>query len=337
LKKTASALNYYPLINLRKQSFMSSRHVKLLILGSGPAGYSAAVYAARANLNPVLITGIAQGGQLMTTTEVDNWPADNEGVQGPELMERFQKHAERFNTEMIFDHIHTTHLNEKPIRLVGDNGEYTCDALIIATGASAKYLGIPSEEKFSGKGVSACATCDGFFYKNQEVAVIGGGNTAVEEALYLANIASKVTLVHRRDKFKAEAILVDKLMARVAEGKIILETFSTLDEVLGDNSGVTGMRIKNVNDNTTKEIALKGVFIAIGHSPNTQIFEGQLEMEGGYIVTESGRKGNFTATSVPGVFAAGDVQDHIYRQAVTSAGTGCMAALDAERYLDNLS
>ncbi len=316
---------------------MSSRHVKLLILGSGPAGYSAAVYAARANLNPVLITGIAQGGQLMTTTEVDNWPADNEGVQGPELMERFQKHAERFNTEMIFDHIHTTHLNEKPIRLVGDSGEYTCDALIIATGASAKYLGIPSEEKFSGKGVSACATCDGFFYKNQEVAVIGGGNTAVEEALYLANIASKVTLVHRRDKFKAEAILVDKLMARVAEGKIVLETFNTLDEVLGDDSGVTGMRIKNVNDNTTKEIALKGVFIAIGHSPNTQIFEGQLEMEGGYIVTESGRKGNFTATSVPGVFAAGDVQDHIYRQAVTSAGTGCMAALDAERYLDNLN
>ncbi len=315
---------------------MATRHVHLLILGSGPAGYSAAVYAARANLNPVLITGIAQGGQLMTTTEVDNWPADNEGVQGPELMERFQKHAERFNTEMIFDHIHTTHLNEKPIRLVGDSGEYTCDALIIATGASAKYLGIPSEEKFSGKGVSACATCDGFFYKNQEVAVIGGGNTAVEEALYLANIASKVTLVHRRDKFKAEAILVDKLMARVAEGKIVLETFHTLDEVLGDNSGVTGMRIKNVNDGSTKDIALKGVFIAIGHSPNTQIFDGQLEMEGGYIVTEAGRKGNFTATSVPGVFAAGDVQDHIYRQAVTSAGTGCMAALDAERYLDNL-
>jgi thioredoxin reductase (NADPH) len=315
---------------------MATRHVHLLILGSGPAGYSAAVYAARANLNPVLITGIAQGGQLMTTTEVDNWPADNEGVQGPELMERFQKHAERFNTEMIFDHIHTTHLNEKPIRLVGDSGEYTCDALIIATGASAKYLGIPSEEKFSGKGVSACATCDGFFYKNQEVAVIGGGNTAVEEALYLANIASKVTLVHRRDKFKAEAILVDKLMARVAEGKIVLETFNTLDEVLGDNTGVTGMRIKNVNDGSTKDIALKGVFIAIGHSPNTQIFDGQLEMEGGYIVTQMGRAGNATATSVPGVFAAGDVQDHIYRQAVTSAGTGCMAALDAERYLDNL-
>ena len=315
---------------------MSSRHQKLLILGSGPAGYSAAVYAARANLKPVLITGIAQGGQLMTTTDVDNWPADADGVQGPELMERFQKHAERFNTEMIFDHIHTTHLAEKPIRLVGDNGEYTCDALIIATGASAQYLGLPSEEAFSGKGVSACATCDGFFYKNQEVAVIGGGNTAVEEALYLANIASKVTLVHRRDKFKAEAILVDKLKARVAEGKIELALFNTLDEVLGDNTGVTGMRIKNANDGTTKEIDLKGVFIAIGHKPNTDIFAGQLEMEGGYIVTQAGRKGNATATSVPGVFAAGDVQDHIYRQAVTSAGTGCMAALDAERYLDNL-
>lgn len=315
---------------------MATRHAKLLILGSGPAGYSAAVYAARANLKPVLITGIAQGGQLMTTTEVDNWPADADGVQGPELMARFQKHAERFNTEMIFDHIHTTHLNDKPIRLVGDNGEYTCDALIIATGASAKYLGIPSEEKFSGKGVSACATCDGFFYRNQDVAVIGGGNTAVEEALYLANIASKVTLVHRRDKFKAEAILVDKLMARVAEGKVILETFSTLDEVLGDNTGVTGMRIKNVNDGSTKDIALQGVFIAIGHKPNTDIFEGQLDMEGGYIVTKMGRNGNATATSIPGVFAAGDVQDHIYRQAVTSAGTGCMAALDAERYLDHL-
>jgi len=313
---------------------MATRHVKLLILGSGPAGYSAAVYAARANLKPVLITGIAQGGQLMTTTEVDNWPADADGVQGPELMERFQKHAERFNTEMIFDHIHTTHLTEKPIRLVGDSSEYTCDALIIATGASAKYLGLPSEEAFSGKGVSACATCDGFFYRNQEVAVIGGGNTAVEEALYLANIASKVTLVHRRDKFKAEAILVDKLMARVAEGKIVLETFNTLDEVLGDNTGVTGMRIKNVNDGTTKDIALQGVFIAIGHKPNTDIFEGQLDMEGGYIITQMGRAGNATATSVPGVFAAGDVQDHIYRQAVTSAGSGCMAALDAERYLD---
>ena len=315
---------------------MSSKHAHLLILGSGPAGYSAAVYAARANLKPVLITGIAQGGQLMTTTDVDNWPADADGVQGPELMERFQKHAERFNTEMIFDHIHTTHLTEKPIRLVGDNGEYTCDALIIATGASAQYLGLPSEEAFSGKGVSACATCDGFFYKNQEVAVIGGGNTAVEEALYLANIASKVTLVHRRDKFKAEAILVDKLMARVAEGKIVLELFHTLDEVLGDNTGVTGMRLKNANDGSAKTIDLKGVFIAIGHKPNTDIFAGQLEMEGGYIVTQAGRVGNATATNIPGVFAAGDVQDHIYRQAVTSAGTGCMAALDAERYLTNL-
>ena len=315
---------------------MSSRHVHLLILGSGPAGYSAAVYAARANLNPVLITGIAQGGQLMTTTEVDNWPADANGVQGPELMERFQKHAERFNTEMIFDHIHTTHLTEKPIRLVGDNGEYTCDALIIATGASAQYLGLPSEEKFSGKGVSACATCDGFFYRNQEVAVIGGGNTAVEEALYLANIASKVTFVHRRDKFKAEAILVDKLMARVAEGKIELQTFHTLDEVLGDATGVTGMRIKDVNSGATKDIELKGVFIAIGHKPNTDIFADQLDMEGGYIVTQMGRAGNATATNIPGVFAAGDVQDHIYRQAVTSAGTGCMAALDAERYLTSL-
>ena len=315
---------------------MSTKHAHLLILGSGPAGYSAAVYAARANLKPVLITGIAQGGQLMTTTDVDNWPADADGVQGPELMERFQKHAERFNTEMIFDHIHTAKLTEKPIRLIGDAGEYTCDALIISTGASAKYLGIPSEEKFSGKGVSACATCDGFFYKNQEVAVVGGGSTAVEEALYLANITSKVTLVHRRDKFKAEAILVDKLMDRVKEGKIVLELFSTLDEVLGDNSGVTGMRIKHTQTGATKDIALKGVFIAIGHTPNTDIFAGQLEMENGYIVTEAGRKGNFTATSIPGVFAAGDVQDHVYRQAVTSAGTGCMAALDAERYLDNL-
>ncbi len=315
---------------------MATKHARLLILGSGPAGYSAAVYAARANLSPVLITGLAQGGQLMTTTEVDNWPADADGVMGPELMERFQKHAERFNTEMIFDHIHTTHLKEKPIRLVGDNGEYTCDALIIATGASAKYLGLPSEEAFAGKGVSACATCDGFFYRNQEVAVIGGGNTAVEETLYLANIASKVTLVHRRDKFKAEAILVDKLMERVKEGKVVLETFNTLDEVLGDNTGVTGMRLKDVNSSTTKDVPLKGVFIAIGHQPNTQIFEGQLDMEGGYIVTQAGRQGNFTATSVPGVFAAGDVQDHIYRQAVTSAGTGCMAALDAERYLTNL-
>lgn len=277
----------------------------------------------------------------MTTTEVDNWPADADGVQGPELMARFQKHAERFNTEMICDHIHTTHLAEKPIRLVGDNGEYTCDALIIATGASAQYLGLPSEEKFSGRGVSACATCDGFFYKNQEVAVIGGGNTAVEEALYLSNIASKVTLVHRRDKFKAEAILVDKVMARVAEGKIELALFNTLDEVLGDDSGVTGMRIKNSQEGTadfgkTRDIKLSGVFIAIGHKPNTDIFAGQLTMEGGYIITQAGRTGNATATNIPGVFAAGDVQDHIYRQAVTSAGTGCMAALDAERYLDSL-
>lgn len=313
---------------------MATKHARLLILGSGPAGYSAAVYAARANLKPVLITGIAQGGQLMTTTEVDNWPADADGVQGPELMARFQKHAERFNTEMIFDHIHTAKLKEKPIRLIGDAGEYTCDALIIATGASAQYLGLPSEEQFSGKGVSACATCDGFFYRNQEVAVIGGGNTAVEEALYLANIASKVTLVHRRDKFKAEAILVDKVMQRVKEGKIELQLHHVLDEVLGDDSGVTGMRIKNNQTGETKEIALKGVFIAIGHKPNTDIFAEELEMENGYIVTKGGREGNATATSIPGVFAAGDVQDHIYRQAVTSAGSGCMAALDAERYLD---
>jgi thioredoxin reductase (NADPH) len=314
---------------------MATKHARLLILGSGPAGYSAAVYAARANLKPVLVTGIAQGGQLMTTTEVDNWPADADGVQGPELMARFQKHAERFNTEMIFDHIHTAKLKEKPIRLIGDAGEYTCDALIIATGASAQYLGLPSEELFSGKGVSACATCDGFFYRNQEVAVIGGGNTAVEEALYLSNIASKVTLVHRRDKFKAEAILVDKVMQRVQEGKIELQLHHVLDEVLGDDSGVTGMRIKNNQTGETKEIALKGVFIAIGHKPNTDIFAEELEMENGYIITKGGREGNATATSIPGVFAAGDVQDHIYRQAVTSAGSGCMAALDAERYLDS--
>ena len=315
---------------------MSTRHEKLLILGSGPAGYSAAVYAARANLNPVLITGIAQGGQLMTTTDVDNWPADADGVQGPELMARFQKHAERFDTEMVFDHIHTTHLAETPIRLVGDAGEYTCDALIIATGATARYIGLPSEEAFMGKGVSACATCDGFFYRNKEVAVVGGGNTAVEEALYLANIASKVTLVHRRDSFRAEKILIDKMMDKVEAGKIELKLHATLDEVLGDDMGVTGMRLKNVKDGSTEEIALMGVFIAIGHKPNTDIFEGQLDMEGGYIVTHGGREGNATATSVAGVFAAGDVQDHIYRQAVTSAGTGCMAALDAERYLDSL-
>lgn len=311
-------------------------HIRLLILGSGPAGYTAAVYAARANLKPVIITGIAQGGQLMTTTEVDNWPADADGVLGPDLMARFERHATRFDTELVFDHIHTVHLQEKPMRLVGDSGEYTCDALIIATGASAKYLGLPSEAAFSGKGVSACATCDGFFYKNQPVAVIGGGNTAVEEALYLANIASKVTLVHRRDKFKAEAIMIDKLMSRVAEGKIELALDSTLDEVLGDTSGVTGMRIRSVKDSATRDIGLQGVFIAIGHQPNTQIFEGQLDMQGGYIVTRGGRDGNATATSIAGVFAAGDVQDHIYRQAVTSAGTGCMAALDAERYLDAL-
>ncbi|MCB1889039.1 MAG: thioredoxin-disulfide reductase [Rhodocyclaceae bacterium] len=315
---------------------METRHARLLILGSGPAGYTAAVYAARANLNPVLITGIAQGGQLMTTTEVDNWPADADGVMGPDLMARFLKHAERFNTEILFDHIHTTKLDEKPIRLIGDAGEYTCDALIIATGATAKYLGLPSEETFMGKGVSACATCDGFFYRNQEVAVVGGGNTAVEEALYLANIASKVTLVHRRDTFRAEKIMIDKLMEKVAAGKIELATDATLDEVLGDDSGVTGMRLRSTKDSSTRDIALRGVFIAIGHKPNTDIFEGQLEMEGGYIITHSGRAGNATATSVPGVFAAGDVQDHIYRQAVTSAGTGCMAALDAERYLDAL-
>jgi len=313
-----------------------TRHCRLLILGSGPAGYSAAVYAARANLKPVLITGMAQGGQLMTTTEVDNWPADADGVQGPELMARFEKHARRFDTEMIFDHIHTTKLAEKPIRLIGDQAEYTCDALIIATGASAQYLGLPSEEAFMGKGVSACATCDGFFYRNQKVAVVGGGNTAVEEALYLANIASHVYLVHRRNKFKAEKILVDKLYKKVEEGKMTLVLDSTLDEVLGDQSGVTGLRVKSVKNGETQDIATMGVFIAIGHKPNTDIFEGQLDMDGGYIKTRMGREGNATATSVEGVFAAGDVQDHIYRQAVTSAGTGCMAALDAERYLDSL-
>ncbi len=315
---------------------MTTKHARLLILGSGPAGYTAAVYAARANLNPVLITGLAQGGQLMTTTEVDNWPADADGVLGPDLMARFQKHAERFNTEMIFDHIHTVKLAEKPFRLIGDAGEYTCDALILATGATAKYIGLPSEEKFAGRGVSACATCDGFFYRNQDVAVIGGGNTAVEEALYLSNIARKVTVVHRRQTFRAEKILIDKMMEKVAAGKIELALDHTLDEVLGDQTGVTGMRIRSTADNSTRDIALQGVFIAIGHKPNTDIFEGQLEMEGGYIVTRGGRDGNATATSVPGVFAAGDVQDHIYRQAITSAGTGCMAALDAQRFLENL-
>ena len=313
-----------------------ARHSRLLILGSGPAGYTAAVYAARANLKPLLVTGLAQGGQLMTTTDVDNWPADADGVQGPDLMARFQKHAERFNTEIVFDHIHTAKLTQKPFTLIGDSGTYTCDALIIATGATAKYLGLPSEEAFSGRGVSACATCDGFFYKGQEVAVIGGGNTAVEEALYLANIASKVTLVHRRDKFRAEKIMIDKLMEKVRAGAIALEVDSTLDEVLGDASGVTGMRVKNVKTGATKETALSGVFIAIGHKPNTELFEGQLEMDKGYLVTQCGRMGNATQTSIPGVFAAGDVQDQIYKQAVTSAGTGCMAALDAEKYLDNL-
>ena len=314
----------------------TTRHSRLIVLGSGPAGYTAAVYAARANLKPLLITGLAQGGQLMTTTEVDNWPADPDGVQGPELMARFQKHAERFETEIVFDHIHTAKLQEKPLRLIGDAGEYTCDALIIATGASAQYLGLPSEEKFQGKGVSACATCDGFFYRNQAVAVVGGGNTAVEEALYLANIASHVTVIHRREKFKAEKIMQDKLFKKAEEGKVTILWNSTLDEVLGDDSGVTGLRVKNVADGSTQDVPVMGVFIAIGHKPNTDIFEGQLDMEGGYIATKMGRHGNATATSIPGVFAAGDVQDHIYRQACTSAGTGCMAALDAERYLDNL-
>ena len=314
----------------------AARHSRLIILGSGPAGYTAAVYAARANLKPLLITGLAQGGQLMTTTDVDNWPADADGVQGPDLMARFQKHAERFNTEIVFDHIHTAKLTQKPFTLVGDSGSYTCDALIIATGATAKYLGLPSEEAFSGRGVSACATCDGFFYKGQEVAVIGGGNTAVEEALYLANIAKKVTLVHRRDKFRAETIMIDKLMEKVRAGAIVLETDSTLDEVLGDASGVTGMRVKNVKTGATKDIALQGVFIAIGHKPNTELFVGQLDMDNGYLVTQCGRMGNATQTSLPGVYAAGDVADQIYKQAVTSAGTGCMAALDAEKYLDNL-
>ena len=316
---------------------MNTRHAPLLILGSGPAGYTAAVYAARANLKPVLITGLAQGGQLMTTTDVDNWPADADGVQGPELMERFQKHAELFHTEFIFDHIHTAKLTEKPMTLIGDAGTYTCDALIIATGASAQYLGLPSEEAFSGKGVSACATCDGFFYKNQPVAVIGGGNTAVEEALYLANIASHVTVVHRRDKFRAEKIMQDKLFEKERAGKVTIKWDSVLDEVLGDKTGVTGMRIRNVKSSATEDIVLQGVFIAIGHKPNTDLFAGQIAMEGGYIVTQGGNQGNATATSLPGVFAAGDVQDHIYRQAVTSAATGCQAALDAERYLDSLN
>ncbi len=313
---------------------MNNKHAKVLILGSGPAGYTAAVYAARANLNPVLVTGIAQGGQLMTTTEVDNWPADVHGVQGPELMQRFLEHAERFKTEIVFDHVNKVDFGKRPFTLTGDSGTYTCDALIIATGASAKYLGLPSEQEFMGKGVSACATCDGFFYRDQVTCVIGGGNTAVEEALYLSNIAKKVYLVHRRDKFRAEPILVDKVMQRVAEGKIELKLFKTLDQVLGDATGVTGVRLKDTTTGATEDVELKGCFIAIGHQPNTEIFQGQLEMKDGYILTKSGLNGFATMTTVPGVFAAGDVQDHIYRQAITSAGTGCMAALDAQRFLE---
>jgi thioredoxin reductase (NADPH) len=314
---------------------MSAKHSRLIILGSGPAGYTAAVYAARANLKPVLITGLAQGGQLMTTTDVDNWPADADGVMGPDLMARFQKHAERFETALVFDHIHTAHLRERPMRLVGDSGEYTCDALIIATGASARYLGLPSEEEYMGKGVSACATCDGFFYKAQDVVVIGGGNTAVEEALYLSNIAKHVTIVHRRDKFRAEAILVDRLMARTKEGGNMSVMWNhTLDEVLGDESGVTGVALKSTKNDEKQKLSVHGVFIAIGHTPNTQIFEGQVDMAGGYIKVKGGSEGSATSTSIPGVFAAGDVADHVYRQAVTSAGTGCMAALDAEAYLE---
>jgi len=316
---------------------MPTRHARLLILGSGPAGYSAAVYAARANLRPVLITGIAQGGQLMTTTDVDNWPADADGVQGPELMTRFEKHAKRFETELIFDHVQRADLNRRPFSLDGDAATYTSDALVIATGASAKYLGLPSEQKYMGRGVSACATCDGFFYKGENVVVVGGGNTAVEEALYLAHLCSHVVLVHRREKFRAEKIMVDKLMQRVAQGKISLLLDSLVEEVLGDQSGVTGVKARNLKSRAVREIAAKGLFVAIGHTPNTELFAGQLEMENGYIVTRGGREGFATATSVPGVFAAGDVQDHVYRQAVTSAGSGCMAALDAEKFLDGLA
>jgi thioredoxin reductase (NADPH) len=312
----------------------TAKHSQLLILGSGPAGYTAAVYAARANLKPTLVTGLAQGGQLMTTTEVDNWPADADGVQGPELMERFLKHAQRFDTEIVFDHIHTVNLKQRPFTLTGDAGTYTCDALIIATGASAKYLGLPSEQSFMGKGVSGCATCDGFFYRGQDVCVVGGGNTAVEEALYLTNIARTVHLIHRRDKFRAEAIMVDKLKAKAAEGKIVFHLFHELDEVLGDDKGVSGVRIRDSRSGARQDIAVQGCFIAIGHHPNTDIFQGQLDMKDGYIVTKSGLAGMATMTSVPGVFAAGDVQDHVYRQAVTSAGTGCMAALDAQRWLE---
>ncbi len=313
---------------------LPTQHAQVLILGSGPAGYTAAVYAARANLKPLLITGIAQGGQLMTTTEVDNWPADVHGVQGPDLMQRFLEHAERFNTQVVFDHINKVDFSKRPFTLTGDSGVYTCDSLIIATGASAKYLGIDSETAFMGRGVSGCATCDGFFYKEQVCCVVGGGNTAVEEALYLSNIASKVYLIHRRDKFKAEPILVDKLMDKVAAGKIVLQTFQTLEEVLGDDTGVTGVRLKSTKDGSLKDLELKGCFIAIGHAPNTEIFQGHLTLDNGYIVTQSGLKGFATMTSVPGVFAAGDVQDHVYRQAITSAGTGCMAALDAQRFLE---
>ncbi len=311
-----------------------SQHAKVLILGSGPAGYTAAVYAARANLQPMLVTGLAQGGQLMTTTDVDNWPADVHGVQGPDLMQRFLEHAERFNTKIVFDHINQVDFSKRPFVLAGDSGHYTCDSLVIATGASAMYLGLPSEQAFMGRGVSGCATCDGFFYRDQEVCVVGGGNTAVEEALYLANIASKVTVIHRRDKFRAEAILVDKLMEKAASGKVVLKLFNVLDEVLGDASGVTGVRIKNTATGAAEDITLKGCFIAIGHRPNTEMFEGKLEMKDGYIVTRTGLNGLATMTSVPGVFAAGDVQDHVYRQAITSAGTGCMAALDAQRFLE---
>ena len=312
----------------------TTTHAKVLILGSGPAGYTAAIYAARANLKPLLITGIAQGGQLMTTTEVDNWPADVDGVQGPDLMQRFLAHAERFKTDIVFDHINTVDFSKRPFTLKGDSGEYTCDALVLATGASAQYLGLASETAFMGRGVSGCATCDGFFYRDQDVCVVGGGNTAVEEALYLSNIASKVYLIHRRDKFRAEPILIDKLMDKVGSGKIVLKTSNTLDEVLGDASGVTGVRLKDASTGSTEELRLQGCFIAIGHTPNTEIFKGQLDMEGGYIITQGGNKGFATQTSVPGIFAAGDVQDHVYRQAITSAGTGCMAALDAQRFLE---
>ena len=321
-------------VDLNTLMSIPNQHARVLILGSGPAGYTAAIYAARANLKPMLITGNAQGGQLMTTTDVDNWPADVDGVMGPDLMQRFLKHAERFNTQIVFDHINTVDLSQRPFTLTGDSGSYTCDALILATGASAKYIGLPSEEKFMGRGVSGCATCDGFFYREQEVCVVGGGNTAVEEALYLSNIASKVHLIHRRDKFRAEAILVDKLHAKVAEGKMQLHLWQTLDEVLGDASGVTGVRLKSTNGGADIELKLTGCFIAIGHRPNTDIFKAQLEMKDGYLITKSGLSGMATMTSVPGVFAAGDVQDHVYRQAITSAGTGCMAALDAQRFLE---